>query len=398
MSNVYTQEELSNLRKRAASAFTICAARCIIIFVRRELSVAKLSILDGTWQEAPDHIAIFDEGSRRGVLYVVVEVAGEADGRDALAHEMIETAHREYAASRGSITLGLSQAIRAVNSFFYDVNVNTPREARRIAGMTAAVLRGNDLFVAQAGPGLMCHLRGNELRRYPADSPWFDPDAAIGGFPPPGAVPIGLRHEYTPDLAHVALEPGDTILLSTRALAHLLTTEEVIDAVSNRHPDEIVENLGDLAGAGDLSVIALGLASERPARIALAPSPRQPEQFVDSGLQPPPPRRSSRERNLMGIEFEVADRATPSGDTYDDLQPSPLPLGRGGRRGERGRQAFIAPTKEAEALLRAKAERSRARRANFIAAFLGVIAGALRGVAGIFVRIDWSRSEEHTSE
>lgn len=366
---------MSNLSKKdeSAPAFTIDAAGCIIIFVTREFSVAQLCILDGTWQERPENIAIFEEGGGRGILYVVVEVAGEANGRDALAREMIETAHREYAASRGSITLALSQAIRAANSFFYNVNVNTPREARRIAGMIAAVLRGNDLFITQAGPGLACHLRGNGLRRYPADSPWFAPDAAIGDFPTPGTVPLGLRRECVPDLAHIVPEPGDTILLSTRALAYLSTDDELIDAVANRHPDEIIENLEDLTGTADLSLIALGFEGEEAARIAPTLPSRKQEQIVDI-RQAPPPRNASR-----------ADAAP-----RDDLRPSPLPLARAGRRGEGERPAPAVPTKEQQALLRMRAERARARRANFSAAFLAVIAGALRGVAGIFARVDWS--------
>lgn len=234
--------------------------------VNCETAVAQLSIVDGAWQESPDNLAIFDE-TGRGTLYLVVEVAGDPEGRDALARELIETARREYAATRGSITLALSQAVRAANDFFYTFNANTPREARRIAGMTAVVVRESDVFIAQAGPGLTCHVRGAELQRFPDESPWFISDEQPiyeDAFSTPGAVPLGARRDYTPDLFHVTLQPGDTILVSTRALAHLLTKEELLDTLARRHPDEIVESLEDLAGAADLSVIALQASPPSP--------------------------------------------------------------------------------------------------------------------------------------
>ncbi|MEW5718566.1 MAG: hypothetical protein AB1817_08070, partial [Chloroflexota bacterium] len=256
--------------------------------MKSEIVVAQLSIVDGAWQEAPDNLACFDaaalfDGSvERGNLYVVVEVAGEPEGRDALARELIETARREYAASRGSIALGLVQAVRAANDFFYTVNANAAPEARRIAGMTAAVLREDELFVAQGGPGLTCLARVNALTRYPAESPWFDADeAAVGewlgarNFVTPGEVPMGMRRNYTPDVFHFSIYPGDVVVLATRALAHLLTDEEMLDTLANRHPDEIVAGLEDLAGAADLSVIVLRATGERSAP-TLAPSAELP--------------------------------------------------------------------------------------------------------------------------
>lgn len=322
--------------------------------MNREVTVAQLSIVDGAWQESPDNLAVFGE-SGRGTLYLLAEVAGEAEGRDALARELIETARRAYAASRGSITLALSQAVRAANLFFHDVNVNTPREARRIGGITAVVLRQDEMFIAQGGPGLTCLVRGSELQRYPDESPWFDPGEMISEFPTFGTVPLGLRRDYTPDLFHVTLQPGDTILLSTRALAHLLTNEELLDTLTRRHPDEIVESLEDLAGAADLSVIAIRLAGEplpyAPQPPLLSPDIRQERQErapgVSGEVKPPPTEEELARRHALGEE-ELARR-------------------------------------------RAQAEQARVRRTKVIAAILAATAGAMAALAGIFARINWTR-------
>ena len=294
--------------------------------VKLELAVAQLAIVDGTWQDAPDNIAIFDEaalfgeGLSRGNLYVVTEVAGEIEGRDSLARELIETVRREYAASRGrgSIAHALADAVRAANEFFYSTNVNLLPEQRRIAGITAAVLRDNELFSAQAGPGLACLMRGNELRRYPDTSPWFmADDAAVADwlasrdFQTPGAVPIGIRRNYTPDLFHAWLKPGDIIVLSTRYLVHLLSNEELADTLAHRHPDQIISGLADLAGASDLSVIVLGASGDDVA----------PEPTAEPGITPTytPPQPTEEEY----LDFPWMSSARPS--VAESPKPMTLP-------------------------------------------------------------------------
>jgi len=353
-----------------------------MLSVKLEIAVAQLSIVDGAWQEAPDNLAAFDEASlfgeglARGSLFIVIEVAGEPEGRDALARELVETARREYGASRGSIALALTQAVRAANDFFYTTNANLPPDARRIAGMTIAVLRDDELFIAQAGPGMVCLMRGDDLQRYPETSPWFIADEsavaewlASRDFATPGAVPIGLRRAYTPDLFHASLQPGDIIVLSTRTLAHLLSGEELRETLARRHPDEIVASLEDLAGAADLSVIAFRAAGE-PAPlpiVAEAPvfAPLPQEEIEPSPLTPLPP--------LPSPDAEVRS-------------------GRGERGlGEWGEAAPPPQPTEAElARRRAQAEQARARRAKIRSAFLGATAGTIGALAGIFGRINWT--------
>lgn len=337
--------------------------------MKPEGAIAQLSIVDGAWQESPDNVAIFDEsalfegGPERGSLCVVVELTGETEGRDALARELIETTRREYAASRGSISLALTQAVCAANDYFYSVNANTPREARRIAGMTAAILREGELFIAQAGPGMTCLVRGNELHRYPEESPWFDPNEAIGEFPTPGAVPIGLRRSYTPDLFHLTLQTGDTIVLSTRTLAHLLSNEELLDTLAQRHPDEIVTNLEDLTGAADLSVIAIQLAGDTSLPIPQPPS-----------LSPlPPPSTAGLEEEEEDAEIRGVVVVPPAALTEEELA---LEKVRAEREQERKR---------------VQAEKARERREKIRATFLRVTAGTVAAIAGVFGRVDWSR-------
>lgn len=292
--------------------------------MKLDVCLAQLSIVDGTWQEAPEHLACFDaatlcEGNvARGALYIVVEVTGEPEGRDPLARELIETVRRAYAATRGSIALGLMHAIRAANDLFYTLNANTLPEARRIAGITAVILRANELFIAQGGPGVTCLLRQRTLIRYPDESPWFNPDPAqvaewlsARNFATPGQVPIGMRRNYMPDIFHTTLLPNDLVLLATRSLVHLLTNEELIDTLAARHPDEIVTALEDVAGTTDLSVIALRVTSPTSEPLAAplpAPDERPPAEVTTPPAEPPapPPPPSEEELAWEHIRAEQA--------------------------------------------------------------------------------------------
>ncbi len=130
------------------------------------VELAQVCVIDGIWQDVPDHIAVFEDSRliasatadelaaarTRGNLYILLDVSGEVEGRSEVERELIETIRREYSRRRGSITFGLSEALRAANASLFDLNLQAPREARRMAGISAVVLRGDDLYVAQAGP------------------------------------------------------------------------------------------------------------------------------------------------------------------------------------------------------------------------------------------------------
>jgi hypothetical protein len=363
--------------------------------VKPEVAIAQLSIVDGAWQDSPDNVAQFEESALfqdrpgRGSLYLVVEVTGDAEGRDALARELIETARREYAASHGSIMLGLAQAVKAANEFFYTTNANTPPETRRIAGMTAAVLRENELFIAQAGPGLTCLVRGDALQRFPEQSPWFDPNEdAIAqvitsrNFPTEGTVPIGMRRVYNPDEFHITLQPGDVVVLSTRTLAHLLSNEELVDTLANRHPDEIIASLEDLAGTLDLSVIALRLAEsvtpveQAPAAPIAAAAPARPEPAALLAATPTLDENLSVDEDMHESPIDSAPLAEPSAPT-PAAPPSTI---------AQDKPRVPRTIRPRMTLPRVQIDWARVR-----AALLRATAGTMAVVAAIFSRVDWKK-------
>jgi hypothetical protein len=357
--------------------------------VKPEIAIAQLSIVDGAWQESPDNVAQFEESAlfegtaSRGNLYLVTEVTGDPEGRDALARELIEATRREYAASHGSIMLGLAQAVRAANDVLYNFNASALPEARRIAGMTAVILRENELFIAQAGPGLTCLVRGTTLQRYPAESPWFDSNEdavsemmTARAFPTEGAVPLGMRRNYTPDQFHASLQIGDTVALATRTLAHLLSNEELIDTLAHRHPDEIITNLEELAGAADISLIAIQVVdvNASPADVetpitATPPTVPLPPSLPSEEFLPPLPRRPYTDEDGSVADEQAEALLTEPVDVDTSYMPPPPP---------------VAETESAPARPRIQIDWARVR-----AGLLGITATAMALLAKVFSRVDW---------
>jgi hypothetical protein len=169
---------------------------------------------DGRY-EAPSGILVDERafrlarGRARGNLYILVEVSTELAGREFLAMQLADAIQDVYYKWRGSITAGLQEAIRQANKLLFDENRNALAGERRTAGVSCAVLRRDDLFIAQAGPGAIFLARQGQVTRLPDVSPWLD------DVPPEevDAAPLGVRREANVFLYHTQVGEDDTLLL-----------------------------------------------------------------------------------------------------------------------------------------------------------------------------------------
>ena len=235
-----------------------------------------VSMVDGIWQDQPDHVATFAEerlgklGRGRGNLYVCLDVSGELDGRSEIERALVEVVRDTYAASRGSVSFGLSEALRAANVFLFDSNRQQQRELRRMAGISAVVLRGNDLYICQAGPSVVYAEASEKLARFPAESDWFTEDAPLISPHGTASAPLGIRREFASDLAHISVNIGDVFVLASRALTQLATTQELAIAFTERSAQEISEYLEELGQDADLTALVVELAAPPQENILLA--------------------------------------------------------------------------------------------------------------------------------
>src|SRR5581483_9419894 len=241
-----------------------------------DVEVATVCVVDGIWQDQPDNVASFGEARLgdfargRGNLYICLDVSGEVEGRSDIERALVEVIRDTYASSRGSVSFGLSEALRAANAYLYDNNRQVPREQRRMAGVSAVVLRGSDLYICQAGPAVVLVEAAEKLARYPAESDWFTEDAPLIAPQGTASAPLGIRREFASDLAHTSVSVGDVFVLATRGLTQLATTEELAIAFTERSAQEIGAYLEELGQDADLTALVAELVDARTHAISLS--------------------------------------------------------------------------------------------------------------------------------
>jgi serine/threonine protein phosphatase PrpC len=188
----------------------------------------------------------------KGDLYVLVEAAGSA--KNETERMLVDLLAGEYDRASGSITAGLRQAIAAANRRLYGANQKALPEMRMAAGVTCAVIRDSDIFLAQAGPALSYVLHQGALHRAPVDSPWLSPERAAAF---PYMFPLGKRPEIDPDFFHSPLEQGDSVLLCSVALAQFIQQVQVKEILSRGPASAIIDAISSLAGEMDFTAVAM---------------------------------------------------------------------------------------------------------------------------------------------
>lgn len=227
-------------------------------------SVGEVSVQGGDFGERPGSILVDERASRsarakrRGNLYALLEVTGPALGRDLVAAQLLEAVQATYHAGQGSITAGLQQAIHEVNDKLVSENRDSLSREQRTAGISCAVLRDNDLFVAQAGPAVVYLMREGILTRFPEIYPAYDetpPEDA-------GAAPLGVQRDVNVALFHTPVNDGDLVVLIESTLDGEGSSELPL-LLENTPPAELpeaVERLAEESGAAAL-VVSVGVGS-----------------------------------------------------------------------------------------------------------------------------------------
>ena len=225
-------------------------------------TVAHIAVVGGSLYDQPNNILVdertspFAKGRSRGNLYVLVELSGAGTEHDAITKQMLQVMRRTYYGQKGSVTAGLRQAVYQANDMLLEENRNSLPGEQRAAGVSCAVLRGDDLFVAQVGPALMYLLHQGQESRYPDRSPWLD------GFPPEDvdAAALGERHELNVDLYHSQISSGDTVLLASSGLARDIAPAAWPRILAETPVNSLLEDLRRQGGGFELSALVVRLA------------------------------------------------------------------------------------------------------------------------------------------
>ena len=241
--------------------------------------VGELHIVNGQRQSTTAFTAAFTaprrsaRGRQDDTLFILVD----ASGSSAPVPDLIERIQQAYWRASGGVTAGLRTAMEAGNDWLVEHNRSALAPSR--AAATCAVLRGSEIFIAQAGPSCAYIAHQGRLERFPRG------DTASGSLPPLGAArAVEVR------FSRADLHPGDVLLLTDTSFPTHTPEEAIASSIVYVGVEAALHNLERLAGGESLIAMVIevtaGLAAPA-ATEAAAVEPASPRRAHDRSSQPP---------------------------------------------------------------------------------------------------------------
>src|SRR5688500_10457057 len=239
----------------------------------------------------------------KGSLYLVV-TSRAAGGRPRDACRLIaDTIRREYYYDESAgIAIVLEKAIRAANR-----RLRHSREGGGLGqgsiGVAAAVVRGNELYVATCGEADSYLIRAARLLM-----PEHEPGE---GLPAPDTVRIDVwRGDFS---------VGDSLILCSRNLVDVVGTEELKNAVVTLHPQSAVEHLHHLfvaaGGDGSDAVLTIEATEVSLARVEHRLVPVSPSEPLAGAPERSPIPLADQ---ISGAASAIQDRAVSARVAFRD--------------------------------------------------------------------------------
>jgi DNA-binding beta-propeller fold protein YncE len=228
---------------------------------RLRAEVTQLSIASGTERTAAGDAgfaevsALIPAGRGKGTVYVLVQVSGEAVGKEAIHRELIDVIVEAYSRVPGGVTNGLRQAIRAGNHFLYARNVESLPLWQRFGEACCVVLRGSELYVGVAGEAELYILRQGDAHVFPP--PATDTAVETMAAEPCSLAPLGVDDFLREvGLYHCSIEEGDLIVLASSELSRIASERRLARAAQGG-PRQLLDTLRSLGSRADLSVLLI---------------------------------------------------------------------------------------------------------------------------------------------
>lgn len=230
------------------------------------------------------------EAMNRGQLFVLCEPVGPVE-RNEHACQVVTKAIRQtfYECEATSAASALRLAIIAANKALYQDNMRCAPAQRITVGITALVLLGNDLFIAQIQPTQLFLRCGGKLRAIPTHPSW-DP-AQVNVAQVALTDPLGASLFVEPEFFRAVLQPGDALLLSSSTLVTRFDPPTMTALLAQADVSTILATAQERAtDVSTIELLALTVHAPSPKPIAV-PSPTPAHRLLPwFHREPPPPR------------------------------------------------------------------------------------------------------------
>lgn len=220
-------------------------------------TIAQWGLVSGIRQDTSDLVIVhptpgpFGPQARKGQLIIVAEAAGDVSrGREACTL-VAQTLHATfYESSSGSLTSALRQAMHAANTALYQYNFQSPPHKRTMIGVSAAVLHGSDLYLAQVSPCQAFVSHAGKLRALPNPVGWIGGAQSGPALGSTGMLGTSLGSE--PEFFRSVLQPGDSVALCSSNIARLLSRSQGEELLCFADAGAIAEGLYTLCRRASL--------------------------------------------------------------------------------------------------------------------------------------------------
>lgn len=183
----------------------------------------------------------------RDFLFVHLTLTGKTEETAVLTLDLLATLNEQYFQSSGSVTAGLRRALISANKKLLRYNLSQSGPSREGA-ITCAVLRGNELYILQAGEALALLGRQFGVERLPARLP-------------ERLTPIGRTAGLDIRYFHQQINLGDILLLADPRIAHL-PTDHLTPALVDVDVETGLEELRELVGTDSARLLLIEFSDE----------------------------------------------------------------------------------------------------------------------------------------
>ena len=216
----------------------------------------------------------------KGYLYIVADGVGGHQGGEVASRIAVQVTQQVYYSDPNpDIKASLRAAIEEANRRIYHQGVGNAKEYGMSTTITAAVVRGNQLVVANVGDSRTYLIKGAHAHQLTVDHTWVAERVAAGVLTPQEAANHPQRNVITRSLGGNLevqvdvfgphpLAPGDQVLMCTDGLSDLVSDQEIAAVVTqSRTPGAAVRGLVDLAkkrGAPDnVTAVMVGVGRQK---------------------------------------------------------------------------------------------------------------------------------------
>jgi hypothetical protein len=195
-------------------------------------SLYPLFLRGGRREERSPYGAVFPgKGAWKGVPFLgVCEATGEAGER--LCGWAVEAVQRSLGGSRLSLTSALTRALLSCHRSLSQAPPGERPGGGAGLGMVLGALRGEEVVLAWAGPGMVC------LRE----------EGRVSLVPQPAGGPLGTGGETVPVALHRFSFPPALALLVSHSLLRRFTTPQGLEAILSAEPARALDRLAVLVG------------------------------------------------------------------------------------------------------------------------------------------------------